>query len=44
MKTRIFKQFGAAAVGLAVLATTACGSPAATTATETAAAESAVSL
>ena len=41
MKTRIFKQLSTAVVGMALLATAACGSPAATTATETAAPEAA---
>ena len=41
MKTRILKQLSAAAAGLALLATTACGAPAASTEASSAPAESA---
>ncbi|MDR6507181.1 iron-siderophore ABC transporter substrate-binding protein [Arthrobacter oryzae] len=41
MKTLILKRFGAAAVGLALLATTACGAPAATSETSSAPADTA---
>jgi iron complex transport system substrate-binding protein len=41
VKTRILKRFGAAAVGLALLATTACGAPAATSETSSAPADTA---
>ncbi|WLQ04980.1 ABC transporter substrate-binding protein [Arthrobacter oryzae] len=41
MKTRILKHLGAAAAGLALLATTACGAPAATSETSSAPADAA---